>query len=262
MINIAILTVYDVGHGNYNSISTDDDQILFDLGAGKHLNKCELNTHVSNYFHSSDKSLLIISHWDVDHINLILALSNNQIRLIKAVIAPIPPSTSTCKRIIKRFNDESVELFLISPINKLLKGVEVELGLVYTYSFLGKEPIDLYIYRSSGSSNKNLDSIVTYVETNNNRILLTGDNHYNKAIKYVLDKSKGLSTPLYTVVPHHGGEAGKIDSLSWKSHSLYKLICSRSDSNKYNHTLHSVLNKFPWCVVEETNGTGSKINVV
>lgn len=66
--------------------------------------------------------ILIISHWDVDHYNLLCAADDTLLKRISTVIVPDYVDTQTAEKAIKRLKDNHVTLGVIfSPLRSKRK---------------------------------------------------------------------------------------------------------------------------------------------
>jgi beta-lactamase superfamily II metal-dependent hydrolase len=250
------ITVRDVGHGNWNEIEYSNKRILFDIGAQKSFGEVDLLKIICKAkFKSGEEIYIFISHWDVDHYHAILKLSNKELKLIKGIFGPTNiPKTNTAKRVTSLINKVGIKYYGIPFTAKRHLNKKIELNLLYSGA-------KLKIFRSSPTMSRNLDSIVILLEGNNNSVLFSGDNTYEKIFDYVLTSCQP-SVPLNLILPHHGGGAGKFNFSSWTTVALENIIISFCENNSYGHPLPENLKVSKKLLVSKplvvTNGSGSK----
>lgn len=248
--------VRDVGHGNWNEIRFGATRIFFDIGAQKDWRKSKIQELVEAAdIKKSDNIYIFVSHWDVDHYHAILKLSDSELKQIKGFFAPNRiPKTNTAKRVKDLLKIAGISLDTIPFTSKRCIDKKIELNLVYG----GRS---LKIYRSSQTYSRNLDSLVFYLETNKNCVLLTGDQKYEKLHDYVISLISP-KVPMILVLPHHGGDAGNFNRTHWSAHSIEEIIISYYKSNSYGHPSDA-----NWQIAENlliskpilyTNDTGDK----
>ncbi|WP_066175586.1 hypothetical protein [Bacillus marinisedimentorum] len=142
----------------------------------------------------------------------------------------------------KRYNDRKIEM------NRVCKGQRLK------------------VYRSLKTKNRNLDSIVIYVKTEDKCVLLSGDQRYDKLHDYIIldDFPK---VPLIFVMPHHGGYAGHFKKSDWdKILPIESIVISYHDSNNYGHPFETNVRTAERLVspnnVFRTNGSGDKYYLI
>ena len=103
------LFVKNVGQGNWNELRSENDvKVLYDAGTEIRADE----TEVRKIFDSRkndlilSKPVLVISHWDKDHIHCLKYLSINDIKnCFSKVVCPDFPSSVTSTRLINNFID-------------------------------------------------------------------------------------------------------------------------------------------------------------
>lgn len=74
------IIVWDVGQGNTNCISDEHNLTIFDFGSSiyysKEKQKTIVNEHI-DFINMHDRISLVISHWDIDHYNLLCSVSDD-----------------------------------------------------------------------------------------------------------------------------------------------------------------------------------------
>jgi beta-lactamase superfamily II metal-dependent hydrolase len=248
--------VRDVGHGNWNEIKYSNKRILFDIGAQKNFGEEDLLNIINNAkFKIGEEIYIFISHWDVDHYHAILKLTNKELQLIKAIFGPSNiPKTNTAKRAMNVINHAKIKYYGIPFTAKRHLNKKIELNLLFSGS-------KIKLFRSSPTRSRNLDSIVIFLEGNNNSVLFSGDNTYEKIFDYVLTICQP-HVPLNFILPHHGGRAGNFNISTWTTLPLENIIISFCEKNSYGHPLpknlkvsQKLLGSKPLLV---TNGSGDQ----
>jgi beta-lactamase superfamily II metal-dependent hydrolase len=258
------ITVHDVGHGNWNEIQFGDTRIFFDIGAQMGWGNLRVQQIINNVnIEPDDEIYIFLSHWDIDHYHSILQLEGTQqLEQIRAFFAPSNEhKTATVNRVINILSSAGIPFYPIEFTNKRNRhNKEIELNL--EEYCLGR----LKIYRSTRTRSKNLNSIVMHFETENNNVLFTGDQKYEKLYSYVVNHSD-KNKPYIFVLPHHGGYAGKFKKDEWETVNFSDIIISYHESNRYGHpfqshitTANSLLKDSNTII--ETNGTGSKFFII
>lgn len=223
------LTVVDCGQGNWNEISTTHDVLIYDMGASQSYSEIQTKTLVSGRrkIHGNKNTVIVISHWDMDHFQALKYLESDQLGGIKAVYGPsnIPP-TNVYRDMIRHLKDYDISCGFIPPTTKR-QGRRIDLNLLLS-------TVDIDLYRATSGSSRNQTGIVLGVNGVRGKILLlTGDHHYNKILNAIEDRYDDKDVIL--VVPHHGGEAGTISVADWRN-KFKSIDCVISvGSNSYGH---------------------------
>lgn len=112
MANQIIRTFHPVGQGAFYSERIDDFNMVYDCGTSTALNP--QNKSVTQHFTKKDIiNILVISHFDEDHINLIPTLKDT-VKEIKMVIYPLmEPEFKAC--ILSTYNDPNLLSIVLNP---------------------------------------------------------------------------------------------------------------------------------------------------
>ena len=213
------LTVYvkNVGQANWNELRCGESVcVLFDAGA-ELLAKKET---VKKIFDSrkadleSSKPILVISHWDVDHIHCLKYLNEEQIKqCFSRIICPDSPPSITKSAILSSFinalGESNVFCF---PLPNRTDGVSTHLW---------EDDGRISLYQGEHSPKKNFCGLLMFVKGSVRSANYTGDCKLVQAKSaYDQEKEKGLtSTEHVLIAPHHGGDYGK-------SSRQYSLPCN------------------------------------
>lgn len=193
--------VKNVGHGNWNQIiSNSSRDIMFDFGCSFIYSNSErrklLNNNPLNTFTD-----LIISHWDVDHYNLINSATDTELSYIKNVYAPPPSSNLMCQKAIKRLHRANITY--LSPIAKRLQRRIISLHEISSGN-------NWYLFSGEQSKNKNLSGLALAIYSSTDCVYFCADHSFRQVFD---DMHNHLSSQIskltyHFIVPHHGGKAG------------------------------------------------------
>ncbi len=204
--------VLDVGQGNTNLIYSHNKNYLypltiFDFGKDAFSSNQELqNTfeEIRNKIKEAYPMTLILSHWDLDHYNLLAVADDVFLQNLCCVFLPSEVISLTAKKVATAIEKNCKHIKTFSPFKRTSKGYIKLLTIIneskYTL-FLGEK-----------SKDKNKSGLALLVNTKNEATILSAD-HSNKQIwTDVFEKviNKGVKR-LNIVIPHHGGNCGSID---------------------------------------------------
>lgn len=251
------LYVKDVGQANWNELRSGTMIIvLFDAGAELIANKNE----VSKIFNSRkadlmiSRPILVISHWDIDHIHCLKSLTIQDIKdCFSCIICNDQLKTITSKRILctcyKALNNKVYILQSPPKTNGIKMTQWISNGFISLY--LGEI-----------NSNRNYSGLLMFVRGNNKSANYTGDCRLSQAKDaYDQEKIKGLNTNEHILIaPHHGGYFSK-------KHRVYSIPCNEVEISvgDYNICHHpnkemvDYLNMLSLGNVEQTNNKGDII---
>lgn len=226
---------------------------FFDIGADKYYRLSDKQNLIEKIaIKENDVIFIIISHWDVDHYQSLLFFQNETCQKIAGIIAPeVIPHTNTARMVVNYIEQHHIKFFRISGFHKSSNksSKEVELNCIYDSQYL-----KLYRSRSKKISSRNLDSIVLFVKGNNVDILFTGDQQYHKLYQYILSTNvhDKENKKLILIVPHHGGNSGKLKPDDWEKFNYEKIILSYSERNHYCHPKSAVMDNLKQ--IDKQNG--------
>lgn len=211
--------VKKVGQGSWNEIYSDDIcKIVFDIGSSILASENDCRALLKGNLALSDRPTLFISHWDIDHYNLLMYVSNKEISNLCCVFVPSECISLTSKNIVQRLEDHCTYLRPIKPFTNRLVKRKTSLRPLYSgkhYVLMGGE----------FSRNKNLSGLALIVWYSDGCAFLCADHSYyqvyenmkkayHEYAKGLIAKSAilGITQKVNIVVPHHGGDGGKIES--------------------------------------------------
>ena len=200
------LFVKDVDQANWNELRDGDRVVvLFDAGARLNASMAE----VAEIFDSrkpdleATKPILVISHWDKDHIHCLKYLSQNDIqKCFSAMICVDKMKSVTATDVYNKFMGAlgSKKVWCISPAMRT-NGINMHL-----WRNLGC----VSIYLGEQSRKTNYSCLAMFVKGTNKSANYTGDCRLTQA-KSVYDQevAQGVNTNEHALVaPHHGGDYG------------------------------------------------------
>jgi len=229
--------VLDVGQGSINFIKDNSNLTIFDFGtsiyAKQHDMKKIINSH-RRYFDDAENVSLIISHWDCDHYNLLTSVEDEFLKELCCVFVPEKVISLTAKNVVKRIeaNCQYIRTFS-SPVGTA-KTIGMQL-IVQSPSyelFIGERTVDL---------NKSGLALTVYGE--NSAMMFTAD-HTNEQVwgcMYPAVNNR-IIDGLFVVVPHHGGNCGRIKC----SKPLHNARCAivSVGKNSYKHPNQKALDEY------------------
>ena len=258
------LVVKNVGQGNWNEIRMNGHcHVTFDLGTDMYasVNDCKKlleNTYWGepNCF-QADKPCLIISHWDIDHYNLLTVVDDIALERLSAVYVPESCITLTAKNVADRLMHCCPNLFVVYAKKDHLIKRQVSLRVLaqghYFILFCGESAASL-----------NLSGLALVVWGSSGAAFLSADHSYGQVFTNMVDAFSnavnGSMLPMHLVVPHHGGKAGTIPPLTQPV--IYGRAIVSVGKNQWGHPISYVRNtltkRFTW---ERTDYVGGDISV-
>lgn len=228
------VTIWDVGQGNTNVIEDINNITFFDFGSSIYFTGNEQKQIIKNHSASlncSKRKSMIISHWDVDHYNLLCSVDDSFLKGLCCVFLPDNPISLTAKQVVKRIEKHCKFINIIkSPKRTIPKKTGIQkwkCGCHYIL-FIGEE-----------SKNKNMAGSALAVFGNKDVCMLTSDhsNYQVWDIMYNEVKAKSLNGQTNVVVPHHGGRVGKLNKIVIRN---AKDAVFSVGKNNYNHPIPDV----------------------
>jgi hypothetical protein len=197
------IVVRRVGQGNWNEIVSANIAILvFDFGCNFRYSRPEMMELVGNkeQEYGNVRPILIVSHWDLDHYCLLKTFSS--FNCFSQVYARTPPPNLTSRILYSKMKQELGPRFVRIECGESTKRSPIPLiHFVSIYGFIK-------LFNGEQSRSRNTSGMCCLVETEFGMAILSADHHYDQIFKYVVGKTKKEKEIL--VVPHHGGNAGKI----------------------------------------------------
>lgn len=239
--------VYDVEQANYNEVLNNDNvTIVYDAGAPLSWKKTEVQRFFSKrkeQYEKQDganKPLLVISHWDYDHIHCLKGLSVNDMKnLFCGVVFPDRYKSHTLEIIIEKMKVAFPNNYWNVKI-RTLRGIKQ-----YDVECLAKRNLySLYIGRSN-SRNINLNGLIMPVYGGSTQTVLTGDcciTQLYKTINNEVSLNNRNVTRNNIVVPHHGGASLNEKGIFIPQNSINYFIAAYSYgyNNAYGHPSISI----------------------
>lgn len=174
--------VFNVGQANCSCLLNSNNTVFFDMGCMK-INKSLVDT-----INNTQKAVLIISHFDYDHINFarrLLIKKQKEIICIYPAIEDDEYLTFAAKMVLIAF---SLCGFEMVPL-RLEDSKCVKMGIVNL--FQGTTKVD-----ENQSTIMNARCLIALIKSNDHQLLIPGDSLYkNFPIKF---------EPDYLIIPHHG----------------------------------------------------------
>ena len=231
------LFVKDVNQANWNELRFGSRVVvLFDAGARLNATKAEVAAVFDSRKADSGatKPILVISHWDLDHIHCLRLLSEDDIpKYFSKLICVDKMKTVTATDVFGKFMNAlgKNNVWCVPPAPRI-NGIEMHLW---------KNMGCLSIYLGEQSRNINYCGMTMFVKGTAKSANYTGDCRLTQA-KSVYDQETayGINTGEHVLVaPHHGGDYGA--SFRHYSYPCNDIAISVGTNNSYGHPQKEML---------------------
>lgn len=225
------LFVKDVDQANWNELRQGDRvKVVYDIGARLKAKRQEVEMILNSRRPDieRDKPILVISHWDLDHIHCLKYFNENDIqKCFSKIVCPDKIKSMTAGDVFVKFrNALGVANVYCLPVPARTNGVTV-------HHWRSEGCVSLY--QGEQSSNINFAGLLMFVKGGNKSANYTGDCRLAQAKDaYDKERAKGIATNEHVLVaPHHGGDYDA-------KYRLYSLPCdeiiiSVGVGNGYGH---------------------------
>ena len=229
------VVVFDVGQANYNEVCIGNKVVIvYDAGAPYDWDRTTVEQFFSKRktnYKQQDKPLLVISHWDYDHIHCLKGLDANELRnTFCGVVFPDRPMSHTAKKLAEEMQKAFHNRVWNIKTKKLFGVQKYEVELLKS-----QDLYSLYVGRSN-SRNINYNGLILSINSGHTQTVLTGDcciTQLFEAIKTEISRNQDITTN-NIVVPHHGG-------ISIGPKGIFSCIPNRSYSTAaYSYGLSNV----------------------
>lgn len=204
---------------------------MFDFGCSTDYNNAQCSA-LLNDCHLQVPWDLIISHWDLDHYNLLITADKKELGNIKNVYAPSNFITLTSQNVVKKLNAYSINFKFISPINKRVKCRQISL-----HEISAGNNWTMFCGEKSRSTNNSGLALAVY--NYDKCVYLCADHTYKQSFddmhNYIC--SKIYSKKCHFVVPHHGRWAGKYNIANYNTSMASDLAVASCSKNSYGGPL-------------------------
>lgn len=201
------LKVNKVGRGNWNEIVVDDKtEVVYDIGT--YIEKKSRNQFVDgligNHQYGNNEPTLIISHWDLDHYNVFLFMSNKEReQFSQMIVTSTLPSLTPFRLLQEVVKNTKIKLSLVDNNSR-------KLTAPVNYIDVNNPALKLFVcpMKMNGSRfNTNESGLLLDIDADDKNILLTGDCTYAQASDALKQSYAQVRQDKdhYLVVPHHGG---------------------------------------------------------
>ena len=249
LTNNIIVTVNNVGQGNWNEVTCDGaTRLVYDIGAPLRASIKEVNDIVNRivprYHNLSIKPTLLLSHWDKDHYHALLALKDSDFSIFDKYIFPGNPPTATAKRIYEKITNNNGKTIIVRPGHR-------DSGMPSLPEIIWEEQC-YSIFIGQEHSDRNLSGIQVFLRSKHENILLCGDCGWYQVIHILAHKTKTASTgeKCNVVVPHHGGGKDKTYygfTIPCFMNKGKALISVDKKKNSYGHPSKSLMDYLDTC---------------
>lgn len=227
----ANIEVIDVGQGSWNRISSGSFDTIFDCGCSMFYSraKCtEIIQQRGGIPRLGKRTTLIISHWDIDHYNLLCALEDYDLENFCCVFVPDMLISLTSKHVFKRLFDNCQYLNVIEE----KRGKSTGLAKVYEGDYF-------IVWSGFRCKNINKSGLALGIHGDKDMFIFSADHTYKQLWDVMYNDLISIDSDMRMnfVVPHHGGNAGAIGTK--KPICAGKAIVS-TGKNNYRHPQEGV----------------------
>lgn len=198
------LFVKDVDQANWNELRKGNNvRVVYDAGARLHAKELEvraiLDSRKADLMQS--KPVLVLSHWDMDHIHCLKVMADNEIRdCFSKLVCPDKLKSVTSTTVLESFKR------VLGKDNVYCLPLPARTNGTTTHSW--RQEGCITIYQAETSSQINYCGLLMFVRGANRSANYTGDCKLNQA-KDVYDQEKGhglVTNEHVLIAPHHGGD--------------------------------------------------------
>lgn len=233
------LHVADVGQANWNELRWNGNTIVqYDMGADIHASRQQVDSIYKSHAPAVEpqtKALLVISHWDMDHIHCLCSMSVKNIQDTFCMVwCPDAIKSETARRILEKLNIAltAANVHCIAPHSHTPRSE-------YHMHHLQQLNSHIRLYIGENRRNINHSGIVMFVEDNTTSANYTGDCLLCQADEALQDAlTNGLNlTEHILIAPHHGGANQPSNMRYTLNHPVSKtqVIISVGNGNSYGH---------------------------
>lgn len=202
------LRVNNVGQGNCNEITDEWDKevkLVYDIGASIHASKSEvanlLQKRISAYRDSNPKPLLILSHWDLDHVAQLKVIANPE-ECFSGLVCPAKIPSLTSQKLFEKMKAALTGNKTLSLVPDKYKKGSLSIKRVTRHSLRSYA-----LYQGINSWNVNYCGLVLIVNCYNGSYVLTGDCSWKQLLLICWQNHCDIKKDkIVLVVPHHGAK--------------------------------------------------------
>lgn len=201
------LYVADVGQANWNELRHNGNTIVqYDMGADIHTSKQQVEAIYKAHAHKVDpnkKAILVISHWDMDHIHCLCSMSDKDIQdTFCKVWCPDTIKSNTADNILSKLQRAltKANVKCVTPHHHTPR-------TDYHMHPLQQLNNNIRLYIGENRRNRNHSGIVMFVEGISTSANYTGDcllSQADEVLQGVLQNGTQASQHIL-IAPHHGG---------------------------------------------------------
>lgn len=225
--------VNNVGQGNWNEvISRAKTRVVYDIGTYKEKKKRDKYIIDLIQKHSYDrKPSLILSHWDLDHYNVFLYMTDKEReQFSQLIVTSTIPSLTPFRMLQSVYLQKKVEIELIDNNFTLSTGALKPIDLK-------NSQLNLFVCPLKQGMKKvytNESGLLLDVNAVDKNVLLTGDSSYDQANEAVNQSYATFTQEKdhYLVIPHHGG--GHTPNYQMPKHCHLKACAISVDEYRYD----------------------------
>lgn len=199
------LFVKNVDQANWNELRSNGAiKVLYDAGAALRASTTDVDAIINSRMKDliDSKPVLVISHWDMDHIHCLKAMSDSDIKnYFSKIVCPDKLRSQTSTAIFGKLQNAlgNANVFCL-PLPGRTNGITMHLW---------KKKGCISIYQGESSTQPNYCGLVMFVRGRNKSANYTGDCRLSQADDVYTQENGGLNTNMHVLIaPHHGGDWG------------------------------------------------------
>ncbi len=204
------VVIRKIGQGNWNELYNQDKiHTVFDSGTIYTTSRTNLIQLIGNrnQLYQQSKPMLILSHWDVDHYHFLLAFDDATIQSFSKFVFRNKVPSLTARKVMGRFAD-------LNPTAPFPIDADVRPRYTRGPVRLNCYPINttasLLLFNAQDNRSRNRSGIGLLLRTEKNSIIFSGDFNYDQVDIDMLPEINYIHDFHYLIVPHHGGNGGRI----------------------------------------------------
>lgn len=225
------LLVRNIDQANWNELLEGDTiKVIYDIGAKLNASRAEVGAIFDARKNEimRDKPILVLSHWDMDHIHCLRHIED---RDISACFSKL-----ICVDMMKSVTSALVYRSFVSELGAAnVSCIQTPARTDGTAMHLWKRAGDMVFYVGEKSRNINFSGVCMFVYGSSHSVAFTGDIRLNQAKNmYDQELTLGQNKERHILIaPHHGGDYSA-------SHRVYSLplsevVISVGRNNIYGH---------------------------
>jgi beta-lactamase superfamily II metal-dependent hydrolase len=226
------ITVFNVGQGSWNKIASDESVTYFDMGASIYYKFDKLRELLDANLQKDKITSVIISHWDIDHYNLLNVMTEYELKRLCCVFIPNKSISLTSKKVAARLLNICKFVVAIKENKNRNKRRSVSMHEeFFSDSFK--------LFTGEKSKSLNLSGLLLVVFGEKENVIFSADHSNYQVFNNVYDSMDIMLklNPTNIIVPHHGGNAGSFKKIVHVTNPKRAIVST--GKNNYGHPFNS-----------------------